>query len=40
MGVGTFTAAHLLYSAGFSLLALLLGVVMFTRIERNFMDTV
>lgn len=40
MGVGTFTPVHLLYSAAFALVAMLLGVVMFTRIEQTFMDTV
>ncbi len=40
LGAGTYTSSHLLYSAGFAALVLLLGVVMFTRIERNFMDTV
>ena len=40
MGSGTFTAGHLAYSAAFALVTVVVGVVMFTRIERNFMDTV
>ncbi len=40
MGTGTFAPVHLLYSAGFALVVLVLGVVLFTRVERNFMDTV
>jgi len=40
LGVGVYSGVHLLYSAAFALVALLLGVVMFTRIERTFMDTV
>ena len=40
MGQGTYTAWHLLYSGGFAAAVLFLGLVMFTRIERTFMDTV
>lgn len=40
LGVGTWTPAHLLYSAAFAAASLVLGIVMFTRIERSFMDTV
>jgi lipopolysaccharide transport system permease protein len=40
MGAGTFSGAQLAYSAGFAAVVMVLGVVMFTRIERNFMDTV
>lgn len=40
LGVGTYTGGHLAYAAGFGVVVLALGVVMFTRIERNFMDTV
>ena len=40
MGAGDFRPAHLLYSAGVALLVLLAGVLSFTRIERNFMDSV
>lgn len=40
LGVGTYTYGHLAYAAGFGAVVLALGVVMFTRIERNFMDTV
>ena len=40
LGVGSWTPMQLLYSAAFAAVSLLLGVVMFTRIERSFMDTV
>ena len=40
MGAGDFRPAHLLYSAGVALLVLVAGVLSFTRIERNFMDSV
>ena len=40
MGAGDFRPAYLLYSAGFALLVLAAGVLSFTRIERNFMDSV
>ncbi len=40
MGAGDFRPAYLLYSAGFALLVLVVGVLSFTRIERNFMDSV
>jgi lipopolysaccharide transport system permease protein len=40
MGTGSFSAGQLIYSAVFSVVALLFGVVMFMRIERTFMDTV
>ena len=39
-GTGDFQPAHLLYAAGVALVVLGLGLVLFTRIERNFMDTV
>lgn len=39
-GVGDFHYVHLLYSAGFALVALVVGLLSFTRIERNFMDSV
>ena len=39
-GVGDFHAGHLLYSAIFALVTLVVGMVSFTRIERNFMDSV
>ncbi len=39
-GKGSFDAMHLLYSGIFILIALFLGVIIFNRVERNFMDTV
>lgn len=40
LGAGTISAPLLLYSAGFALAAVLLGAVLFHRVERTFMDTV
>ncbi len=40
MGGGDFQPAYLAYSAVFALVVLAIGVVSFTRIERNFMDSV
>lgn len=40
MGTGDFLPAHLAYSAGFALVVLTIGILSFTRIERNFMDSV
>lgn len=40
MGAGTFTALHLCYSGAVSAIVLTAGIVMFTRIEQTFMDTV
>ncbi len=40
LGVGTFTAGQLLYSAACTLVLLTVGVVLFSRIEKTFMDTV
>jgi lipopolysaccharide transport system permease protein len=39
-GVGSWEPVHLLYSAAFSVAVLLVGLVMFSRVERTFMDTV
>ncbi|MCB9192560.1 MAG: ABC transporter permease [Flavobacteriales bacterium] len=39
-GVGTVTAADLAYSAGFTGVVLLIGIMLFHRVERTFMDTV
>ena len=39
-GTGTFSWSYLGYSAGFTLALLLLGIVIFNRVERTFMDTV
>ena len=40
MGGGDFRPVHLLYSAIFAVVVLAVGVLSFTRIERNFMDSV
>ena len=40
LGGGTFSWSHLAYSGGFMAVALLIGIVIFTKIERTFMDTV
>ena len=40
LGAGSFSWLHLAYSAGFTLLVLVLGVILFNRVERTFMDTV
>ena len=40
LGAGTISAPLLLYSAGFALAAVLVGALLFHRVERNFMDTV
>jgi len=39
-GVGTFSWAYLGYSAGFTVALLLVGLAVFNRVERTFMDTV
>ena len=39
-GKGTFTPETLLYSFGFAVVLLILGILMFNRVERDFMDTV
>jgi len=40
LGTGTFNLLHLLYSFGFMLVTLAIGVVLFNKIEQSFMDTV
>ena len=40
LGTGTVDMAHLLYSAGFMLVVVLLGTIIFNRVEQTFMDTV
>lgn len=40
LGQGTFEWSYLAYSAGFTVVLLLLGIVIFNRTEKNFMDTV
>jgi lipopolysaccharide transport system permease protein len=39
-GSGTFSVTGLTYSAGFALIVVMLGTVIFNRVERSFMDTV
>lgn len=39
-GKGTFTPETLLYSFGFAVVLLIFGILMFNRVERDFMDTV
>lgn len=40
LGVGTISAAHLTYTTIFAVAILFLGILIFNRIERTFMDTV
>ena len=40
LGVGNFQWQHLLYSGGFCVVVIFLGVILFNRVEKNFMDTV
>jgi lipopolysaccharide transport system permease protein len=40
LGTDRFNFLHLAYSAGFSLVLLVIGMMLFTKTERNFMDTV
>jgi lipopolysaccharide transport system permease protein len=40
LGKGTFTVGTLFYSAGFTGIVLMLGIIMFNRVEKTFMDTV
>ncbi|MGI8952808.1 MAG: ABC transporter permease [Chitinophagaceae bacterium] len=39
-GVGTVNTTLFLYSAGFTLISLFAGIIIFNKVERNFMDTV
>jgi lipopolysaccharide transport system permease protein len=39
-GKGTFTAGSVLYSVVFTLLSLFIGMLIFTKVEKSFMDTV
>jgi lipopolysaccharide transport system permease protein len=39
-GIGQFDAFGLLYTVGFTLVVLVLGILVFNRIEQSFMDTV
>jgi len=40
LGAGTVSFGHLAYSFVFTLVILICGVLLFNRVERNFMDTV
>ena len=40
LGAGTVDGGHLLYSATFMLVVLLIGILIFNQVERTFMDTV
>ena len=40
LGAGTVSMGHLAYSVAFTLVILVCGVLLFNRVERNFMDTV
>ena len=40
LGAGTFNNEHLIYSGCFTLILLLVGILLFHKIEKNFMDTV
>ncbi|MDN5211461.1 ABC transporter permease [Fulvivirgaceae bacterium BMA12] len=40
LGTGTFSVYHLVYSFVFTVIALLLGIVVFNRVEKTFMDSV
>ncbi len=40
LGAGTVNIPNLLYSAGFMLVVLTIGILLFNRIEATFMDTV
>jgi lipopolysaccharide transport system permease protein len=39
-GSGTFTSADFLYSGGFMIVSMLVGLMLFNRVEKTFMDTV
>jgi lipopolysaccharide transport system permease protein len=39
-GSGSFNGMHLLYSVGFTIVVLALGILMFNKVEQSFMDTV
>ena len=40
LGAGSFDLIHLLYSALFSFLIFIFGVIIFNRVEKNFIDTI
>jgi lipopolysaccharide transport system permease protein len=39
-GSGTFSTGSILYSVGFMVVSLFVGLLIFTQVERSFMDTV
>ena len=39
-GTGSVSVAGLMYSAGFTFIVLMLGILVFSKVERTFMDTV
>lgn len=40
IGQGVFSWAHLAYSSGFMIVLLLVGIIVFNKVEKSFMDTV
>jgi lipopolysaccharide transport system permease protein len=40
LGAGTVSVNHLAYSVVFTVVILMCGILLFNRVERNFMDTV
>jgi lipopolysaccharide transport system permease protein len=40
LGVGSYDSLSLLYSIGFMIVTLFIGLLMFSKVERTFMDTV
>lgn len=40
VGAGSFDWNHIVYSGGFALFTLFLGIMIFNQVEKNFMDTV
>jgi lipopolysaccharide transport system permease protein len=40
MGVGTFSWGHLAFSFGLMVFLLALGIIVFNKVQRSFMDTV
>jgi lipopolysaccharide transport system permease protein len=40
LGTSAIEPAYLLYSAGFTMVILLIGILIFNRVENTFMDTV
>jgi lipopolysaccharide transport system permease protein len=40
LGIGSFSWPLLIYSASFTVITLILGILIFNRVEKTFMDTV